>query len=171
MFTGWVVADYLDANNGVFFVVTHACVSRLCMSGLTVRLSPAVAVLYPSGEHGQWGGSAEREALEDLQPVRNSGDSPRTRGCWQGWYNTHKYTSQEHNMVSFFKRTMLDKDHISNCDPVLGSHRFVSPCHIILYLSFCPRSLYCRKNSQPSSTAAMCLYRPRVVICGEFPFT
>ncbi len=45
---------------------------------------PAVAVLYPSGKHGQRGGSAEREALEDLQPVRDPGDGPRTRSRRQG---------------------------------------------------------------------------------------
>lgn len=30
------------------------------------------------------------------------------------------------------------------------------------------RSRCCPKSSQPSSTAAMCLYRPLVVICGMF---
>lgn len=47
-------------------------------------LAPAVALLHPSGEHGQWGGPAEGEALEDLQPVRNPGNGPWTRGRRQG---------------------------------------------------------------------------------------
>lgn len=47
-------------------------------------LFPAVAVLHSPGEHGQRGGAAEGEALEDLQPVRDPGNRPWTRGGRQG---------------------------------------------------------------------------------------
>lgn len=73
------------ANRALFMVTINLPVpadsvyEHVCVCGF-----PAVAVLYPSGEHGQRGGSAEREALEDLQPVRNPGDGPRTRGRRQG---------------------------------------------------------------------------------------
>lgn len=45
-----------------------------------------VALLHPSREHGSRGGTAERTTLEDLQPVRNAGDSQRPRCGGPGEY-------------------------------------------------------------------------------------
>lgn len=44
------------------------------------------------------------------------------------------------------------------------THHVTDPCHVLL----CLRSPFCLKNNQLSSTAATCLYRPRVDTCGEF---
>lgn len=95
MFTGWA-ADFIFVERSTRRVrvetdsrckhkfIFHGCLCRqTCHLNMSVCAFPVVAILYPPGEHGQWGGSAEREALEDLQPVRNPGDGPRTRGRWQ----------------------------------------------------------------------------------------
>lgn len=82
-----------DTHSGKLMPAIHpALIYQLSRAGKlvpTCLCCLAVAVLYPSGEHGKRGGSAEREALEDLQPVRDPGDGPRTRGRRQGEHNMH----------------------------------------------------------------------------------
>lgn len=58
------------------------------------------------------------------------------------------------------------KDHI-NANPDFYVETQILYNLVTSYSSLCHRSRCCLKNSQPFNTAAMCLYKPRVVICGE----
>lgn len=62
-----------------------------------------VALLYPSREHGQRGGAAERTTLEDLQPVRNTrdGQGPRSGGPGESFTLAPvNYEGASHSSVS-----------------------------------------------------------------------